>query len=191
MKILIIGNLKEGLAKAVAEIFKKNGHHCHGVSRSNGYDFEPDPISLIHDIAELSLNFDVFINLYSNFFFNSSILAHKVFHFWYERGFSNRLIINIGSTTDRVTKEKTNLYHYEKKALREISTGFGLLKTLDNAPKVTYISFGTMENRSEDHPNRKCLTLNESAEYIYWLTQQPDHIHINELSIDPLQNSEK
>ena len=187
MKILITGNTKKGLAKAVAEIFKKDGHYCHGVSRSNGYDFKKNAPLLIHKIAEFSLDFDVFINLYSSFFFYTSTLAHRVFCFWYERGLSDRRIINIGSTTDRVTKGKVNIYHYEKKALREISTGLSLLSVLDNAPKVTYISFGTMENRNEDHPGQKCLTLKEVAKYVYWVTQQPPHLHVNELSVDPLQ----
>ena len=187
MKVLMTGNPKKGLAKAVAEVFQKNSHHCHGVSRSNGYDFEPDPISVIDDIVELSSDFDVFINLYSNFSFNASILALKMFHSWYKKGFSDRHIINIGSTTDRVTKGKSNIYHYEKKALREMSAGLSLLSIWNGAPKVTYISFGTMENHIEDHPGRKCLTLKEAAEYIHWIAQQPGHLHINELSIDPIQ----
>ena len=187
MKVLITGNRNKGLSKAVVEIFESSGHSCHCVSRSNGYNFKSTPLSVISDIVELSLGFDIFINLYSNFFFNASLLSHKVFKRWYTDKFSDRRIINIGSTTDRVTKGKSNLYHYEKKTLREMSTGFSLLSVWDQAPKVTHISFGTMENRSEDNPGRKCLSLKEVAEYIYWITQQPTHLHINELSIDPVQ----
>ncbi len=187
MKGLITGNRNKSLTKAVVKVFEENGHSCHCVSRSNGYDFESDPISVISDIVKLSLSFDVFINLYSNFFFNASVLSHKVFNRWYSNKYSNRRIINIGSTTDRVTKGKSNLYHYEKKILREMSTGHSLLSVWDQAPKVTCISFGTMENRSEKHPGRKCLNFKEVAGYIYWITQQPTHLHINELSIDPVQ----
>ncbi len=98
------------------------------------------------------------------------------------------LITNIGSTTDRVTGGKSNLYHYEKKALRQMSAGHSILSIWDQAPKVTHVSFGFMENRSDENPGRKCLSLKEVAGYIYWVAQQPAHININELSIDPVQD---
>ncbi len=188
MKVLITGNRNKDMAKEIVDIFESSGHSCHCVSRSNGYDFEMGPASVISDITELSLNFDIFINLYANFFFNASVLSHKIFTFWYERGFSDNYIINIGSDTDRVKKGSKSLYHYEKRTLRDMSAGHSILSVWKEAPRVTYISFGTMENRSEEHPGRKCLKLREVAEYIYWITQQPKHLHIHELAISPIQN---
>ncbi len=187
MKVLITGNRNEHLAKEVVNIFESSGHSCHCVSRSNGYDFEPDPIEVISAITELSLDFDIFINLFSNFFFNASVLSHKIFNLWFDKGFSDRRIINIGSDTDRVKKGKKNLHHYEKRTLRDMSTGHSILSVWNKAPKVTYISFGAMENRKEDHPGRKYLKLREVAEYIYWVTQQPNHLHIDELCISHIQ----
>ena len=187
MKVLITGNKNENLAKEVVNIFESSGHLCHCVSRSNGYDFEPDPIGVISDITELSLNFDIFINLYSNFFFNSCVLSHKIFSLWYEKGFSQKHIINIGSDTDRVKKGSKNLHHYEKRALRDISAGHSIMSVWNKAPKVTYISFSTMENRNEDHPGRKCLKLKEAAEYIHWVIQQPKHLHVDEICIRVIQ----
>jgi hypothetical protein len=49
------------------------------------------------------------------------------------------------------------------------------------------ISFGSLTNVSDKHPNRKCLDITVAASYIKWLIDQPDYICINEISIDPLQ----
>jgi NADP-dependent 3-hydroxy acid dehydrogenase YdfG len=39
----------------------------------------------------------------------------------------------------------------------------------------------------EKHPDRKTLPIRVAAEYINWLVDQPAYLHINEISIDPLQ----
>ena len=187
MKILITGNRKKDLSAQVVDVFENKGHSCHCVSRENGYDFSKNPYSVISKIVELSLDFDVFINLYANYFFNASILSHKIFNLWSDKDFSERRIINIGSTTDRVKGGKRNLYHYEKRVFREMSAGHSILSVWNQAPRVTHVSFGTMENRSENNPGRKCLGLREAAEYVYWVFQQPACLHINEISIDPVQ----
>lgn len=181
------GNRDKDLCKFLVDTFESRGHECHCLSRANGYDFSDNPYGVISRVQKISEDYDLFINLYANYFFNASLLAHKIFNHWYDKGFSEKRIFNIGSTTDRVRKGKKNLYHYEKTILREMSSGHSLLSVWDKAPKVTHISVGTMENRSQDNPGRKCLSLKEVAKYIYWVTEQPKHIHINEISLDPVQ----
>jgi NADP-dependent 3-hydroxy acid dehydrogenase YdfG len=57
-----------------------------------------------------------------------------------------------------------------------------------STPKVSYISFGTLTNNQEKHPDRTCLSIDEAAEYIKWLINQPKYVNINEISIDPMQD---
>jgi NADP-dependent 3-hydroxy acid dehydrogenase YdfG len=96
--------------------------------------------------------------------------------------------INIGSTTDRVKNGKPWLYNAEKKALRDYSNTLALGGVWsDELPKVTYISFGTLSNNQEKHPTRKCIDISVAAEYVKWIIDQPRHIAINEISIDPMQ----
>jgi hypothetical protein len=54
-------------------------------------------------------------------------------------------------------------------------------------PRVTLISFGTLSNNQNKHPDRKTMPLEQAAGYIKWLLEQPTNAHINELSVDPLQ----
>ena len=98
-------------------------------------------------------------------------------------------IITIGSTTDRVKKGGSWLYNAEKKALRDYSNTLAINGVWsDNAPKITYISFGTLSNNQHKHPTRKCLDIRQAALYIQWIINQPRHIAINEISIDPIQH---
>ncbi len=187
MKILITGNRKKDLCCEIVKAFEREGHVCLTISRENGYDFSENPYGLIKKIVTLADDYDCFVNLYANYFFNQSLLAHKIFCDWYDKGYLDRRIINIGSTTDRVHRGKRNLYHFEKRALRELSSSLSLQSVWDNAPLVTHLSFGTLDNRAEQNPGRKTLSLEKVAEYVIWLINQPKGIHINELSLDPLQ----
>jgi NADP-dependent 3-hydroxy acid dehydrogenase YdfG len=56
-------------------------------------------------------------------------------------------------------------------------------------PKVSYISFGTLTNNQHKHGDRTCLDIDQAAEYIKWLIDQPKHVNINEISIDPVQRT--
>ncbi len=187
MKVLITGNPEKDLCSYLVPIFEENSYECHCVSRRNGYDFQENPYGTVKKIVKLADEFDIFINLYANYFFNASVLAHKLFCDWADKGYSDRRIVNIGSTTDRVKKGSRNLYHYEKRILREMSSGHSLQSVWSQAPKVHYCSFGTLDNRQEQNPGRATLSMQKVAEYIYWLINQPKDIHINEISIDPVQ----
>jgi NADP-dependent 3-hydroxy acid dehydrogenase YdfG len=101
----------------------------------------------------------------------------------------NPHIITIGSTTDRVKNGKPWRYNAEKKALRDYSNTLAIGGVWDNTPKVSYISFGTLSNNQEKHPNRKCLDIVQAAQYIKWLIDQPRCVNINEISIDPMQDN--
>lgn len=187
MKILMTGNPTKDLCSEIVKILQAKGHECLCVSRATGHDFEKDPGGTIKKVVELSESSDIFINLYANYFFNATVMANKVYNNWVTQGMSDKRMINVGSTTDRVRKGKSNLYHYEKLALREWSNGLALNGVWNGGPKVSHISFGTLDNKSDKHPDRKCLSMKSAAEYLCWIIDQPKDININELSIDPIQ----
>ncbi|NQZ02688.1 MAG: hypothetical protein HRT45_18655 [Bdellovibrionales bacterium] len=187
MKILITGNPEKDLCQPLVQQLEQRGHECMCLSRANGYDFADNPYGVIKRIVDLSTDADIFINLYANYFFNQTVLAHKVYKNWVSKGLNDRWLVNIGSTTDRVRKGKSNLYHYEKLALREFSNGHSIIGVWEEAPRVSHFSVGTMSNRTEQNPGRKTMPLDKAAGYIVWLLEQPKEFHVNELSIDPMQ----
>ncbi len=188
MKIVITGNRKKDLCAPLVEMLEKRGHECICLSRETGFDFSKDPISVVKRVVEECQSADVFINLYANYFFNATLLAQRVFTLWFEQRQSQKRILNVGSTTDRVKKGKVNLYHYEKLALRELSSGLALIGVWEKGPKVTHVSLGTLSNRADAHPGRQVLSLEQAAKYLVWVLEQPQDVHVNELSIDPVQS---
>lgn len=189
MKAVITGNKKKDLCSHIVPLLEQRGYECLCLSRETGYDFSEDPYGVMNRVLEMTKDADLFINLYANYFFNASVLAQKVFQQW--MGMDNpseKTMINIGSTTDRVQKGKTNLYHYEKRVLRELSSGLSLVGVWDKGPKVTHISVGTLENRSDQNPGRSCLPMQQAASYVGWVLDQPKGVHVNELSVDPVQS---
>jgi len=72
--------------------------------------------------------------------------------------------------------------------LRDYSNTLGISGVWDRGPKISYISFGTLSNNQEKHPDRRTMNITQAAQYIKWIMDQPKEISINELSIDPIQN---
>jgi len=180
MKILITGNQNQGLAKELFNIYPEATF----VSRESGYDLN-DKINQ-ENVAELALNYDIFINNSALSKFDQTNLMYHVFKRAKEEQ-HNLYIINIGSTVDRYNKGTDWLYSAEKKALRFFSDSLSKMSVWQNAPRVTLISFGSLSNVQEKHPDRVCINIDEAARYVEWLVNTPTHLHVNEISIDPLQ----
>ena len=174
MKIAMTGNRNKDLCKYIVDRLESKGQEL------------VDQV-LNHE-KKLVEDSDIFINLYANFFFRQTLIAHNLWHHWSEQNVGHKRIINIGSTTDNVRRGKTNRYHYEKLALKEWSNGFSMAGVWSNEPKVTHLSIGTMENRSDDNPGRICLDMDLVASYVEWIIEQPKEININFLSVDPIQH---
>jgi len=185
MKIAITGNRNKDLCKYIVNNLEAAGHNCLCLSRETGIDFNDD--GNVKRIIPLVEDADIFINLYANFFFRQTLIAHNLWHHWEEKNENNKRIINIGSTTDNVRRGKTNRYHYEKLALKEWSNGHSIVGVWDNKPKVTHLSIGTMQNRADNNPGRICLDMEQVASYVKWIIDQPTEININFLSVDPIQ----
>ena len=181
MKIIATGNPEFGVAKAIAERFPETTF----VNRTDwGYDLCQD--SYKKKLAEKALNYDVFINCSALWQYHQSMLLDVV----YKNALKNlkRLhIVSLGSTTDRATKGSDWHYQQEKKALRSTSNALGLKSIWAGGPKVSYVTFGTLENNAHKHPGRTVMKLNEAVDMIEYVINMPYHLNVNELSIDPMQ----
>lgn len=180
MKLLISGNSTSGVAGALSHIYP-SATFC---SRASGYDLgRPDAQQRF---ADLSLNHDVIVNCSALWNFNQTVLLERVYKTCVANNHRPHIIC-IGSTTDRVKNGKPWLYNAEKKALRDYSNTLALGGVWDKFPKISYISFGTLSNNQHKHPDRNCINIDDAAQYIKWLIEQPKHVNINEISIDPIQ----
>ena len=179
-KILVSGNAKFGIAKELEKIYPD----ANFASRSTGFDLTTvEGQDLFANIAQ---HHDIIIINSALWKFNQTVLLDTVYKKLVEKKKSPRIIC-IGSTTDRVKNGKAWLYNAEKKALRDYCNTLAIGGVWSNVPKVTYISFGTLSNNQEKHPDRTCLDIKKAASYIKWVIDQPRDININEISLDPIQ----
>lgn len=183
MKIVISGNNQFGLSAAIGRLYPGQVEFA---SRATGYDLTS------HDgrqaFSELSTQADVVIVCAALWQFQQTVLLDSVSKACRAAGVAPHIIV-VGSTTDRVKNGKAWLYNAEKKALRDYSNTLAMGGVWDNGlPKVSYISFGTLSNNQEKHPDRKCIDIDQAAEYVKWLISQPKCVTINEISIDPMQS---
>ena len=178
--ILISGNKNFGLAKELHVLYPTATF----LSRESGYDLTKNDHQ--DAFAQFVTQFNTVIINSALWKFNQTVLLDKVYKKCIEEKHRPH-IITIGSTTDRVKNGKPWLYNAEKKALRDYSNTLSLGGVWGEGPKITYISFGTMSNNQDKHPDRKCIDISQAASYIKWIIDQPDDICINEISIDPKQ----
>ena len=180
--IICTGNPEFGVASEIAKRWPETTF----VSRTDwGYDLTQD--SYKNKLAEKALNYDVFINGSALWQYHQTLLLDVV----YKHALKNlkRLhIVSLGSTTDRTTKGADWHYQQEKKALRSTSNALGLKSTWTGGPKISYVSFGTLENNAHKHPDRAIMTLSEAVDCIEYAITAPEHLNIAELIVDPMQN---
>jgi short-subunit dehydrogenase len=180
--MLISGNKTKGLAEELYNLFPDAIFY----SRQNGYDLTTKEGR--ENFSKESVYHDIIIINSALWQFQQTVLLDTVYKSLLDaKKFAH--VICIGSTTDRVKNGKAWLYNAEKKALRDYSNTLSIAGVWGNTPKVSYISFGTLNNNQNKHPDRKCLTVKEAAEYIKWLIDQPKHVNINEISVDPMQDN--
>lgn len=182
MNILITGNTNFGLAASLYKIYPE----AMFVSRKNGYDLSTREGQ--EKLSKLVLDYEIFINCSALHKFNQTTLLDTV----YKSCLQNKhkpYILCIGSTTDRVKKGGAWLYNAEKKALRDYCNTLGMNGVWNDGPKITLISLGSLSNVKHKHPDRTCMDIDQAAEYIKWVIEQPNDICINEISIDPLQKN--
>ena len=182
-KILVAGNSEFGLAEQIKNVLVE--HDVTFLSRATGYDLTKAEHQERFAIA--SVDYDIVILCSALWKFNQTVLLDNVYK-KIKSANKRSLIICVGSTTDRTSKATEWLYNAEKKALRDYCNSLGLMGVWNKGPRVTYISFGSLSNVQHKHPDRTCMPIEKAAEYIRWIIEQPEGLHVNELSVDPLQS---
>jgi len=185
VKILISGNPKFGLASELEAVLED--HELIFASRECG-NLDLTRADQQKEFATMACHADIVIISSALWKFNQTVLLDTVYKSCVDAKLKNHIIC-IGSTTDRVKKGGAWLYNAEKKALRDYCNTLGLNGVWQGGPRVTLLSVGTLTNNQEKHPTRKCMTVVQAAEYVKWIINQPPGLHVNELSVDPLQNS--
>ena len=144
------GNPEFGVA---SEIFRR-WPQTEFVGRTTwGYDLTQD--SYKRKIAEKALLYDVFINSSALWHYHQTMLLDVVFKSALKA--RKRLhLVSIGSTTDRTTKGADWQYQQEKKALKSTSNALGLKSVWTGGPRVSYISFGTLEKQCPQASRAPC-----------------------------------
>ena len=182
--MIITGNPKQGVAQALYKLYPTAEY----VSRDTGLDLTNT--DHIFEFANMCIKHDVIILNSALWRFHQTILLDIVYKAL-RTAKSEAHIVCIGSTTDRTKKGQAWLYSAEKKALRDYCNSLGIVGVWHSGPKISLISFGTLANNQHKHPDRKCMLEDEAADYIKWLIEQPKHVNINEISIDPMQERQE
>ncbi len=185
-KILIAGNQEYGLSGA---LYKK-WPDATFISRSTGLKMDLCLLKNQRHMAELSLEYDVFISVSSLWKFHQTSLVQEVSKKWKEQKHKG-YIIAVGSSADTPVKASTWLYPGEKKALRAYCRGVSQMVSGDNYSgfKMTYLSPGWMRTPIEEkkHPDIPKLDLEYVANTVEWLINQPDTVNISELCLDEVR----
>jgi len=187
MKILVTGNKKRGVAKAIYERLPY-GHDTKLVSREMHVDLNTEEGRTA--LCKMSLKYDTFINCSKLECFNQTLLLKEIWDYWIKNNKKGH-IINIGSTVDTGLKGGSRLYTTEKVALRNFSRKLSFDTLAGNGIRVTYISFGYLDTEGVSFKYKNKIELEEVVAIIEWVIDSPEYININEISIDPIQEREE
>lgn len=184
MKILVAGNKNYGLAKSIYKLYP----NATFLSRSSGYNLYEKETR--QKVAEMSLDYDVFISVSCLGQYAQSILIETVMNSWWKENHSGYLIA-LGSSADTPVKGTKWGYPAEKKALRAYTRQLSQAVSSDTPPncKTTYLSPGNMHTPKQDEkmPDTPKLDTEYVASIIDWLIKQPANINISELCLDRIQ----
>lgn len=188
-KIIITGNPSIGLASSIQRCLCSD-YILDFKSRANGFDLTLEDSR--KQLAQVSLDYDIFINLAALTNFCAVLLVERVYNTWLENN-KTGYIINIGSTVDIGIKGGSRLYPVEKKALKEFNRQISYSSTSGSGIRTTLVSLGYLDTTkmSQKFPDKTKIDTDYVANVISWLLQQPNTVNIHEIRIDPIQTSAK
>lgn len=190
MRILCTGHPLKRLAASLA---KQPFELIDFASRETNPGFDLKEQRDRERLAELSLNYDVFIN---NSFIDDFVqvyLAKEVWTLWMSRSKAGQ-ILNLGSAVEDLVRPDNRLYSIGKKALRDYSTNLNLFSLWhDSKIKVSHISFGGIAtDKTLDHwPHFNHLDPDFCAEQIFLLLQSKNDVSFDVIKISPVQPKDK
>lgn len=184
MKIMVAGNKNYGLAAGIFKLFPDAVF----LSRSTGYDLLDESVQ--HQVAQSSLEYDVFLSISCLYNFQQLSLVKKVTDKWIENE-HNGYMIALGSSADTPVKGNNKIYPVEKRALRAYLRQLSQICGCEQPPnfKITYLSPGNLHTPSMDKrlPGLPKLDCDYVSEVISWLINQPSNVNISELCLDRIQ----
>jgi len=184
MNLLMAGNENYGLAKSIKKIYP----NVVSLSRTSGYNL--NKVEIRQQVAEISLNFDVFLLISALGDFNQTQLLKEIIVKWQEKNHKG-YIIALGSSADTPVKGTSWIYPVEKKALRAYCRQLSQMVASEAPPdwKITYLSPGNLNTprQEEKLPHVPKLDCDYVAKIIGWLISQPPNINISEMCLDQIQ----
>lgn len=181
-KIAVTGHTS-GIGK---EIFKKFENTL-GYSRKNNFDIT-DPDKIVKNVDKEKIN--VFINNARDDGFSQLVLLEKLYSFWNNKDFEQRLIINISSFAPFYSFKRNYYepYDVQKEALDSACKRMFLLKTNSNVTVTNLrLCFVDTPSLNETNPKlkqnqkMKCSDVVDTIDFILKMWQ--NDIHINEIGI--------
>ncbi len=186
--IIVSGNGSYGLGKSLYTLFP----HAKFCSRTNGFDFLNAEDR--HRFAEMSLQHSVYISCSTLENFAQTLLLETVYKAWEKHQHPGQMVL-LGSSADTPVKGTAWIYPIEKKSLRAYARNLsqrvlGSPGAPSSGIRITYLSPGYLNTpaANDKHPTVKKLDCDYVAGLVAWLVQQPAHVNISELSLDPLQD---
>jgi hypothetical protein len=179
--MIVAGNKKYGVAEGLCKIYP-DALYC---SRTTGYDFEEK--DSVNEFAKESTHHNEIILVSALWKFQQTLLLENVFKTNMNASLTP-LIVVLGSTVDRYHKATAWIYSTEKKTLRQYADSCGKLGIHSKAPRVSLISFCTLNNKQDKHDGRVCMDIDRAVGYIKWVIDQPRDLCVNEISIDMIQD---
>ena len=187
MKILIAGNPDYGLAKSLHKIYAQNtsSENTKFVSRTHG-NFDLSIPSKQRELADLSMDYDVFIAVSCIHRFALLNMSQEVAKRWIERKHGH--IVAIGSSADTPVKGSAWMYPAEKKALRAYCRQLSQISAGENDCKlrVTYLSPGNLHTPKQDEklPGVNKIDCDYLAGFIQRIIESHPDINISEVCLD-------
>ena len=186
--MIVSGNPNYGLGEALARKWPEARFY----SRShNDSDFSKHDTIL--EFAKQSLNYEVYLSCSCLSRFRQTLLLEAVVQEWMKAG-KKGLIVAIGSTADTPVKGTPWMYPIEKKALKAYCRNLSMAALGGHGSKpsgirISYISPGYLDTpgANKSHPGVLKIDCDTIANTVEWVINQPEHINVSEIALDPVQ----
>ena len=190
-KTIAITGTTRGIGEAISDLLEEEGHNIISLNRSTGFDLTLPWDQLEHKLYPAIKHADIFINNAQREFTQTKILQY-LFTNW--KNENDKAIINISSTVGdkrQDAKGKWNKYQIQKIALDEAC------KQLEGMGKckVTNIRPGWVDTEALEGIQKPIgitiLQPKDVARTVSYIINQPEEIHIKNISIEPWYKKSK
>ncbi len=185
MKILMTGNPSYGLAQSWQKLHAQTQYH----SRNHGLRCDLSKENAQEDFAQISLDFDVFINSSYIDHFVQAQICRKVWTVW-KKNNKKGFIINIGSAVRDLLRPDNRFYPTSKRMLEDYSRQLYLYSVWGQSHiRVSCVSFGGIATPGtlEKWSHFSHLDTDYCAGVLNWVVNAPENCNVDLLQISPIQ----